>query len=95
MKKNLVFVVCYNRIEKWNNRDNAIEFYAQGAEECDGSEAERYTNILAGLIDGKAVATDGMSISYGECKAKSLYRTTTAPDGSRDFGGKIWFPSRP
>ena len=95
MRRKLILVVCYDRIEKWHRRENAIRFYAQGVEECDGAEAERYAHVLADLYHGCEVATDGASLTYGECKARGLYRFTTAPDGSRDWGDDFWFPERP
>lgn len=90
----LIFVVCYDRIEKWHSRTKAIEFYAQGADECDGSEALRYAHVAADLMCGAEIATDGESVSYRECIHRGLYRITTAPDGSRDYGDEIWFPKR-
>ena len=93
MKSNVI-VICYDRIEVWHSRKKAIEFFSQGVIECDGIEAERYANIVAYLSLGYDIATDGESISYAECKREGRYLVTDAPDGSRDYGGKIWYPKR-
>lgn len=93
MKSNVI-VICYDRIEVWHSRKKAIEFFSQGVIECDGIEAERYANIVAYLSLGHDIATDGESMSYAECKREGRYLVTDAPDGSRDYGGKIWYPKR-
>ena len=91
MKKDVI-VICYDKIEVWHGRENAIDFYSHGMMECDGLESERYGNIVADLCMGREVASDGYSLSYSECKERGLYKKTSAPDGSRDYGGKIWYP---
>ena len=91
MKKNVI-VICYDKIEVWHERKNAMGFYTDGMMECDGLESERYANIVAALSMGRDVANDGYSLSYSECKERGRYTKTDAPDGSRDFGGKIWYP---
>lgn len=54
-------VICYNQAEVWQSRSLAAAFYAEGVRECDGSEAERYMNVLMDLMDGKAVCHDGVT----------------------------------
>ena len=89
----MIDVICYNQVEHWHSRNKAIEFYKKGMRECDGSEAERYTRIYLDLIDGKAVAHDGDSRYTSPDLLVCMGREykTTAPDGSRDYDGKIWY----
>ncbi len=53
-----VTVVCYGEEEYWTTRQEAIDFYLEGALCCDGSEASRYMNIVGKLMAGNKVATD-------------------------------------
>lgn len=57
-QKRKVTVICYGQEEEWNSREEAMLYYLEGVEECDGSERERYLTILEGLIEGKMVCTD-------------------------------------
>ena len=52
-----VIIICY-REAKTMRRQEAIEFFAEGVAECDGSEKERYANILADLLAGKHICRD-------------------------------------
>ena len=56
--KDLVKITCYGETEEME-RDKAIAFYKQGVEECDGSERDRYMNILEGLEAGLNEVDDG------------------------------------
>lgn len=82
-KTDKVVVICYNRTETWNKRENALAFYRKGARCCEGCEKERYANIVLDLLDGEKVATDGFSTA--ECNTPLL---TNAPDGSRDYNDR-------
>lgn len=53
----IVEITCYNKTVKME-RQAAIELYADGVLACDGSEQERYSNILAQLISGYKICTD-------------------------------------
>ena len=86
-----IVVVCYNQIEKWNSRDRAIAFYRQASIECEGAERDRYLNIYWALMIGDAVCHDGDSRPYSALLEEGRRYETTAPDGSRDYGGKIWY----
>lgn len=39
-------------------RKDAIDFYLEGMMACEGSEAERYTNIYLQLLEGEIVCND-------------------------------------
>ena len=82
-KTDKVVIICYDRAETWNKRENALAFYREGARCCEGCEKERYANIVLDLLDGEKVATDGFSIRA--CSTKLI---TNAPDGSRDYNDK-------
>lgn len=49
--EDIVSITCYNKTEKME-RSKAIEFYREAANYSEGSERERYVNILFGLMDG-------------------------------------------
>lgn len=55
--KDPVIVVCYNEREHWE-RDKAIAFYEEGMFCCEGSEADRYKQVVRELKQGKKVACD-------------------------------------
>ena len=90
MEKNLIKVVCYGRIETWHSRARAKKFYNEAARACEGCERERYANIVFDLEDKKLICTDGYSC-FNEALLNKRNYTTKAPDGSRDYGGKIWY----
>ena len=53
-----VIVVCYGEEEFWGDRNEAIKFYLEGMEACEGAEQRRYTNIYLQLIRGCDVCKD-------------------------------------
>ena len=59
-KPNTITIICYRKVETYpeGKRSELIKLYAEGVQECMGSEAERYGNILAGLIDGQTLIFD-------------------------------------
>ena len=93
MKKDkLIAVVCYDQIEYWHSRAKAKKFFRECALACEGCEKERYVNVYFSLDDGEDIAADGASWPYDYCKLKGWVVKTNAPDGTRDYGGKIWYP---
>ena len=54
----MVTTICYGKEDKWERRSDAIEFFMAGVIECDGSERERYLNVLIDLQSMKDVCTD-------------------------------------
>lgn len=77
----VVYVACYNWLEVWSSRTDAINFYAEGAAFCDGSEAARYANIVSELSLGSEFATDGTD----ELVHSVRWRTTGGNYGSEDY----------
>lgn len=52
-----VKITCYGKTETME-RNEAIKFYRECADWSEGSERERYVNILFGLMDGLNEVTD-------------------------------------
>ena len=57
-KEGQVKVICYGIEKIWTKRKDAVEFYAEAAAMCEGSERERYFGILQQLEDGCPVCID-------------------------------------
>ena len=55
-----VEVRCSCEREFWTDREEAIEHYFMGAMACEGSASERYLRIAGELMEGRAIATDGI-----------------------------------
>jgi len=53
----LVKITCYGKTEMME-RDKAIKFYRECADWSEGSERERYVNVLFDLMDGLSEAKD-------------------------------------
>ena len=53
-----VITVCYGKREYWISRAEAIRFFLQGVAATEGSERDRYSQIYAELVSGRAVCTD-------------------------------------
>lgn len=58
-EKEEITTVCYGRIDKWDDRTKAVKYFYECALFSDGSEKERYTNIMMDLMAGVNFATDG------------------------------------
>lgn len=58
-KADLVVVTCYGKSKIWE-RQKALDYFLEGAYECDGAESERYFNIYYQLYHGAKEATDEM-----------------------------------
>lgn len=56
-----VTVICYDDVEKFDRRKDAIDKYYEGMLVCEGCEAERYMNVFCDLTQGRMVATDHQS----------------------------------
>lgn len=57
-KKDIVTITCYDSTEQMD-REDAIRKYSECVMCSDGSEQRRYANILAELLHGYKVCTDG------------------------------------
>ena len=91
MARKLIEIVCYNRIEKWHSRKNALAFFRDCARNSEGAERDRYINIVWDLEDKKTVGHDGSSLPHETLVANNMNYKTTAPDGSRDWDNKVWY----
>lgn len=61
LKDDKVTVICYGKEEIWDSRYEAIEFYTDAMYGSDGSERDRYVNILGDLECGFDTAYDSDS----------------------------------
>ena len=86
-----IVVCCYNRIEHWENRDNAIQFYRDACMHSEGAERERYVNIYFDLTSGKDVCTDGVT-DYLTARLNKNYSVFDNPNNTRDYEDKIYYP---
>ena len=57
-KLDSVTITCYGETKVWDDRMEALRFFKQGAQECDGAESRRYANIVFQLMDGLSVCSD-------------------------------------
>lgn len=58
LAKDIVEVVCYGKVETWEHREDAIEFYEECMRHSEGSEHSRYFKIWCDLMDGMDFCTD-------------------------------------
>lgn len=74
----MIVIVCYNRKETWDSRENAIKFYHTGTLCCDtySSEWRRYCAIVGQLIKGYNYCCDDEDI-YSETQAKEVCDSCT------------------
>lgn len=56
----MITTICYGEKKTFKTREEALQFYCECASWCEGSEKERYMNIVLELLAGKTVATDGV-----------------------------------
>ena len=57
-KLNYVKTICYGKERTFDERQEAIDFYEDCVQNSEGSERERYVEILTDLRNGKQVCTD-------------------------------------
>jgi hypothetical protein len=53
-----VTTICYGKAQEWNNRSDALKEFRTATMMCEGSECERYQNIVWKLENGFNVADD-------------------------------------
>lgn len=88
-----ITIVCYNQIEYWGSRKNALDFYRKATRACEGCERERYLNIVWDLEDKKTLCHDGSSLPYDVLAKNNLVMKVGSADGTRDYGNTIWYPT--
>ena len=54
-----ITTICYGRIDKWEDRAEAVKYFYGCASCSEGAEKERYVNIMMELMAGADLATDG------------------------------------
>lgn len=55
-----VICKCYGTEQEFSTRQEAVEFFMEGLMCSEGSEQERYANVLSDLWLGKTYCTDGI-----------------------------------
>ena len=53
-----VTTVCYGKVQEWDDRSEARNFFLNAMMNSEGAERERYANIYFGIIRGQACCTD-------------------------------------
>lgn len=53
-----VTTICYGKAREWSNRADALKEFRTSAMMCEGSECERYQNIVCKLENGFKIADD-------------------------------------
>ena len=53
-----VTTVCYGKVQEWDDRSEARNFFLNAMTNSEGAERERYANIYFGIIRGQDFSTD-------------------------------------
>ena len=53
-----VTTVCYGKVQEWDDRSEARNFFLNAMMNSEGAERERYANVYFGIIQGLDFCTD-------------------------------------
>ena len=53
-----VTTVCYGKVQEWDDRSEARNFFLNAMMNSEGAERERYANIYFGIVRGQDYCTD-------------------------------------
>ena len=53
-----VTTVCYGKVQEWDDRSEARNFFLNAMMNSEGAERERYANIYFGIVSGQDYCTD-------------------------------------
>lgn len=53
-----VTTVCYGKVQEWDDRSEARNFFLNAMMNTEGAERERYANIYFGIVRGRDCCTD-------------------------------------
>lgn len=53
-----VTTVCYGKVQEWEDRSEARNFFLNAMMNSEGAERERYANIYFGIVRGQCYCTD-------------------------------------
>ena len=53
-----VTTVCYGKVQEWDDRIEARNFFLNAMMNSEGAERERYANIYFGIVRGQGYCTD-------------------------------------
>ena len=51
-----VTTVCYGKVQEWDDRSEARNFFLNAMMNSEGAERERYANIYFGIVRGQTIA---------------------------------------
>lgn len=54
----MVKTICYGQTREWKNHKEAFDFFFEAYLCSEGSERERYANVLADIYEEKEICTD-------------------------------------
>lgn len=57
-----VTIHCGGSVEHWKSRWLAYKYYNYAAMWCEGSERDRYLDVVSGLMFGDRIPSDGMPV---------------------------------
>lgn len=58
VKADTVTTITYGKPQEWKDRKEAIKFFFEGVQECEGAERDRYMNVLTHLLEGETICRD-------------------------------------
>ena len=53
-----VTTVCYGKVQEWDDRSEARNFFLNAMMNSEAAERERYANIYFGIVRGQDYCTD-------------------------------------
>ena len=53
-----VTTVCYGKVQEWDDRSEARNFFLNAMMNSEGAERERYANIYFGIVRDRDCCTD-------------------------------------
>lgn len=57
-KLDSVKTICYGEERNWDERKEAVKFFAEGMAWSEGSERDRYATIVSKLLEGETICSD-------------------------------------
>lgn len=79
----MIQTTCYGQVEHWYSRRDAMDYFWDGFQSCDGSESDRYYKIWCELDAGWNYATDEEWATFNGL------RTTAKIHCINEFLGKV------
>lgn len=69
-----IYTGCFGKLDVWENKAEAIKFYKYCAFASEGSEHERYSNIVLDLLDNNSkIGIDDWNCSFDNYEISDIY----------------------